>query len=60
MIRYLFFPWAGITFALILYCLSDVLFGGSRGWPGLGKRLLLCLIWPLAVLSPAGRRVLFG
>lgn len=57
--RYLFFPWAGITFALILYCLSDTVFGGG-GMARLGWRLLLCFVWPLALLSPAGRRILFG
>jgi hypothetical protein len=59
MIRYLFFPWAGITFALILYCLSDSVFGNA-GWSRFFRRLVLCFVWPLAVLSPAGRRVLFG
>ena len=59
MVRYLFFPWAGVTFALILYCLSDSLFGRA-GWALLLRRLLLCFIWPLALLSPAGRRILFG
>lgn len=59
MMRYLFFPWAGVTFALVLYCLSDVVFGGG-GWARLGHRLLLCFVWPIALLSPAGRKALFG
>jgi hypothetical protein len=60
MIRYLFFPWVGITFALILYCLSDTIFGGGGGMSRLWWRLVLCFVWPLALLSPAGRRTLFG
>lgn len=59
MLRYLFFPWAGVTFALILYCLSDSIFGGG-GWSRFGPRVLLSLVWPLALLSSGGRRILFG
>jgi len=40
--------------------LSDFLFRRPHGVDLLGKRLAMGLLWPLALLSSAGRRVLFG
>jgi hypothetical protein len=57
--RYLPFAlWAAITVVLVLVALSDFLFGKS-GAKLLGMRVLLSLIWPLAILSAAGRSILF-
>jgi hypothetical protein len=40
--------------------LSDFVFRRPHGFDLLVKRLAMGLIWPLALLSSAGRRVLFG
>lgn len=50
-------------FGLILVSivsLSDFLFRRPHGFDLLLKRLAMGLIWPLALSSAAGRRVLFG
>jgi hypothetical protein len=57
--RYLPFAlWGAITIVLILIGLSDLIFGKS-GLRLFGIRLLLAVIWPLAILSAAGRNILF-
>jgi hypothetical protein len=57
--RYLPFAlWSAITIVLVLIALSDFLFGKS-GVKLLGIRIGLALIWPLAILSAAGRSILF-
>lgn len=57
--RYLPFAlWGAITLALLLIALSDFLFGKS-GAKLLGMRVGLAIIWPLAILSSAGRSILF-
>ncbi len=43
-----------------LVSLSDFLFRRPHGFDLLWKRLAMGLVWPLALLSAAGRRVLFG
>ena len=40
--------------------LSDFLFRRPHGLALLGKRLAMGLVWPLALLSTAGRRALIG
>ena len=40
--------------------LSDFIFRRPHGLGLLAKRLAMGLIWPLALVSTAGRRVLFG
>jgi hypothetical protein len=40
--------------------LSDFIFRRPHGVDLLMKRLAMGLVWPLALLSSAGRRVLFG
>lgn len=49
----------GVTFMFIMWSLSDLVFGGS-GWRIFVRRLLLAVIWPLAILTASGRRVLFN
>jgi hypothetical protein len=39
---------------------SDFAFRRPHGLALLGKRLLMGLVWPLALLSSAGRRALIG
>jgi hypothetical protein len=57
--RYLPFAlWGAITIVLVLIALSDFLFGKS-GVKLFGLRIALALIWPLALLSSAGRSILF-
>jgi hypothetical protein len=57
--RYLPFAlWGAITIVLILIALSDLLFGKS-GVKLFGLRVALALVWPLALLSAAGRSILF-
>jgi hypothetical protein len=57
--RYLPFAlWGAITIVLILIALSDLIFGKS-GLRLFGIRLALAVIWPLAILSAAGRNILF-
>jgi hypothetical protein len=57
--RYLPFAlWGAITVVLILVALSDLVFGKS-GIRLFGIRIALALIWPLAILSAAGRSILF-
>jgi len=57
--RYLPFAlWGAITIVLLLIAVSDLLFGKS-GAKLFGMRVALALIWPLAVLSSAGRSILF-
>jgi hypothetical protein len=57
--RYLPFAlWGAITVVLILVALSDLVFGTS-GIRLFGIRIALALIWPLAILSAAGRSILF-
>jgi len=57
--RYLPFAlWGAITIVLILIALSDLIFGKS-GLRLFGIRLALSVIWPLAILSAAGRNILF-
>jgi len=43
-----------------LVSLSDFLFRRPHGGTVLLQRLAMGLVWPLALLSAAGRRVLFG
>ena len=43
-----------------LVSLSDFIFRRPHGLGLLAKRLAMGLIWPLALVSTAGRRVLFG
>jgi hypothetical protein len=50
--------WVAVTVVLILMAVSDQLFGKSD-LRRLGERILLALVWPLAILSPAGRSRLF-
>lgn len=55
----LFAVWLAVTAVLVLMALSEQLFG--RGdLRRFGERVLLALVWPLALLSPAGRARLFG
>jgi hypothetical protein len=57
--RYLPFAlWGAITIVLILVALSDLVFGKS-GIRLFGLRIALSVIWPLAILSAAGRSILF-
>lgn len=55
----LFAVWVAVTAVLILMAVSELVFG--RGdLRRFGERVLLALVWPLALLSPAGRAKLFG
>jgi uncharacterized BrkB/YihY/UPF0761 family membrane protein len=51
--------WAAVTVVLIFMAISDHIFG-VRDSSRLGQRLLLALVWPLAILSPSGRARLFS
>lgn len=54
----IFALYVAITVVLMAICASDFFFGKGEGRK-LGVRLGLCLIWPLAGLSRAGRDLLF-
>jgi hypothetical protein len=49
--------WFALTIAFVAMSLSQFLFG-ARDWHRLGRKLGLSLVWPLALLSSAGRRIL--
>jgi len=58
--RYILFVlWASITLFLLLSALSDFLFGRHDG-RRLLQRVLLAVVWPVAILSAAGRDLLFN
>jgi hypothetical protein len=58
--RYLLFTlWFAITVVLLVGVLSSGLFGRAP-WKRTLWRALLALFWPLAVLSQAGRDLLFN
>lgn len=58
--RYLLFAlYVSSLITMILMVLSDFFFGHSSG-RDLGRRLLLVLVWPIAILSRAGRVILFN
>jgi len=54
----LFAAWVAVTVVLVLMAVSDCLFG-KGDLKQLGERVLLALVWPLALLSAAGRARLF-
>lgn len=57
--RWMLLPiWIAITAVLVIIVASDSLFAKKRD-PRLGMRFLLCLVWPIALLTKAGREVLF-
>ena len=58
--RYLPFTlWVAISVVLMVFAVSDHLFGKSSSRQLL-KRIVLSLVWPLALLSSAGRAILFN
>ena len=58
MLRYLpLVVWLSITVVFVFMSLSQFLFG-ARDFGKLLRRLGLALVWPLAMLSSAGRRIL--
>jgi hypothetical protein len=59
MLRYPIILWIAITFVLCLCVLSSAVFGNERASTTV-KRLVLAFIWPFAMLTAAGRRVLFN
>jgi len=59
MMRYvLFLVWVAVSLYLLVTAISDFLFGRHDA-VRLAQRLGLALVWPLAILSEAGRAVLF-
>lgn len=54
---YLFILYVAISIVLALWALSDCVYGSSS-FRKLAVRLVLCLIWPFALLSEAGRNTL--
>lgn len=61
MIRFILsMAWAVSTVALMLTCFAEYVFDRDGSLKTLAIRLMLCLVWPFAALSPAGRRVLFN
>jgi hypothetical protein len=57
-IRYPIIIWFGITVTLLVFIISDAVFGYASKHVTV-RRVLLAFIWWLAILSPRGRRVLF-
>jgi hypothetical protein len=55
----LFYVWLAVTAILLFYAVSDGAFGTS-GFKAMAKRVALALAWPVAVLSAAGRKILFS
>lgn len=53
-----FAVWAAITVVFMAIAVSDLLFGKSDA-KKFGLRLALAVVWPLALLSSAGRELLF-
>lgn len=53
-----FAVWAAITVVFMAIAVSDLLFGKSDA-KKFGLRLALSVVWPLALLSSAGRELLF-
>ena len=49
--------WFALTVAFLAMSFSQFLFG-ARDWRRLGRKLGLSLVWPFALLSSAGRRIL--
>lgn len=57
--RWMLLPvWVAVTVILLVMVISSDLFAKKRD-DKLGMRLLLCFIWPVALLTKAGRKVLF-
>jgi len=55
----LFLLWASITLFLIVTAISDFIFGRHDAGRLL-TRIVISLVWPLAILSAAGRDFLFN
>lgn len=56
--RYMvFIVYVATSVALAFWALSDLVYG-STSFKKFGVRLLLCIVWPLALLSKAGRETL--
>lgn len=54
---FLLWVWGLGAIAFSVVALSDLIFRGE--WRGFLKRLALCVIWPVALLSANGRALLF-
>ena len=54
----IFAIWAAITVVIMAMALSDFIFNKSDARK-LGLRLALAIVWPLALMSSAGRNLLF-
>jgi hypothetical protein len=52
--------WLAVLLFLSVAALSDFIFRKPHHLGVLGKRLAMGLVWPLALISAAGRRALFG
>jgi len=52
--------WLFGLIVVTIVSLSDFIFRRPHGFDLLGKRLVTGLVWPLALVSSAGRRALFG
>lgn len=56
--RVLFVVWVVATLYFLAIAVSDFTFG-KGDVKALAVRAVLCFVWPLAILSAAGRKVLF-
>ena len=56
MFRYPAILWGGLTFAILIWSLADHLF--APNFSLLWRRCLLAFLWPVAILTNSGRRVL--
>jgi len=54
---FVFIAYFGMSVALALWALSDFVYG-TTAFKKLLVRWVLCLVWPLALLSHAGRETL--
>lgn len=54
----IFSIWVAITVVIMAFAVSDFLFNKTDA-RRLGLRLALACVWPLALLSSAGRELLF-
>jgi len=55
---WIFDIWFSITVLFVLIAISTFVFA-KDGWKRLGMRVMLAVVWPFAMLSRAGRNLLF-
>ena len=51
--------WMAISILLVIISIGELLFAPAHSFKSFAKRLLLSVLWPLALFSDAGRKILF-